>query len=327
MRCQRCGREITPLRLLTDRDFCSERCRKKGARASAWFLRDAEYEADPFWEATATAPAKPQPKGSNGMMAVVMVGLVGALVVAKLVFPDDSAARGGPSPVARSAPTTLPAGANDEQQRRLSQDVGVFAWLESRLPGAAPVKAKVDFQSSLGEWAGSGKGWVVREGAARVGELRLWKPTIPTRDYEFEFEGVVERRGMSWVYRASDTQDYYATRIQITRPGAASGATIIRYGIESGQMFARAELPLPVALERNRPYRIATLVAGSRFTTLIDGKVVDEWSDPRLVKGGVGFFAADGEQAVLRWASFRERKSLWDRFASANLLLAPGLMP
>ncbi len=279
-----------------------------------------------MWETTSGSTAKPQPKGSNGMMAVVMVGLVGALIVAKLVFPDDSAARGGPSPVARSAPTTLPAGANQEQ-RRLSEDAGLLAWLENRLPGAAPVKAKVDFQSNLGEWAGSGKGWVVREGSARVGELRLWKPTLATRDYEFEFEGMVERKGMSWVYRASDTQDYYAMRIQIVRPGAASGATIVRYGVESGRMFARAELPLPVALERNRPYRIATLVAGSRFTTLIDGKVVDEWSDPRLVKGGVGFFAADGEQSVLRWAMFRERKSLWDRFASANLLLAPGLMP
>lgn len=326
MRCQRCGREISPLRLLTDRDFCSERCRKKGARASAWFLRDSEYEADPLWETASGDSPKPQPKASNGMMAVVMVGLVGALIVAKLVFPDDSAARGGPSPVARSAPMTLPANASEEQ-RRVSQDTGLLAWLENRLPGSAPVKAKVDFQSNLGEWAGSGKGWVVREGSARVGELRLWKPTLATRDYEFEFEGMVERKGMSWVYRASDTQDYYATRIQIVRPGVVSGATIVRYGVESGQVFARAELPLPVALERNRPYRIATLVAGSRFTTLIDGKVVDEWSDPRLVKGGVGFFAADGEQSVLRWAMFRERKSLWDRFASANLLLAPGLVP
>lgn len=326
MRCQRCGREISPLRLLTDRDFCSERCRKKGARASAWFLRDAEYEADPLWESPPESAPKQPPKASNGMMAVVMVGLVGALIVAKLVFPDDSAARGGPSPVARTAPMTRSVNA-DEEQRRLSEDTGLMAWLESRLPGSAPVKAKVDFRSNLGEWAGSGRGWVVREGSARVGELRLWKPTLATRDYEFEFEGLVERKGMSWVYRAADTQDYYATRIQILRPGVVSGATIVRYGVESGQIFARTELPLPVALERNRPYRIATLVAGSRFTTLIDGKVVDEWSDPRLVKGGVGFFASDGEQSVLRWAMFRERKSLWDRFASANLLLAPGLMP
>jgi hypothetical protein len=326
MRCQRCGREISPLRLLTDRDFCSERCRKKGARASAWFLRDSEYDADPLWVSPSSDSAKPQPKGANSMMAVAMVGLVGALIVAKLVFPDDSAARGGPSPVARSAPATLPSGAT-QNQPRLAGRSGFLSWLEDRLPGSGPVVAKVDFQSSLGEWVGSGKGWVVRDGAARVGELRLWTPTLGTRDYEFEFEGQVERKGMSWVYRASDEHAYYATRIKIIRPGAVSGAQLIRYGVESGRVFARTELPLPLPLERGRSYRVATLVAGTRFTTLIDGKVVDEWSDPRLVKGGVGFFAADGEETVLRWASFRERKSLWDRFASANLLLAPGLMP
>lgn len=326
MRCQRCGREINPLRLLTDRDFCSERCRKKGTRASAWFLRDAEYDSDPLWMSPSADVVKPQPKGSNSMMAVVMVGLVGALVVAKLVFPDDSAARGGSSPVARSAPATLPA-VPPQESRRMSGGGGVLEWLESRLPGSGPVIAKVDFQSNLGEWSGSGKGWVVREGAARVGELRLWTPTLGTRDYELEFEGQVERRGLSWVYRASGADRYYATRIQIVRAGAVSGAKIIRYGVEAGGVFAKMELPLPVPLERGRSYRVATLVAGTRFTTLIDGKVVDEWSDPRLVKGGVGFFAADGEESVLHWARFRERKSLWDRFASANLLLAPGLTP
>ncbi len=326
MRCQRCGREISPLRLLTDRDFCSERCRKKGPRASAWFLRDAEYDSGPVFETPAADTTKPQPKNSNGMMAVAMVGLIGALVVAKLVFPDDSAARGGPSAVAGAAPITSP-----ERERaegpRVGEPGGVAEWLDSHLPGRTAIRAKVDFNTSLGEWAGSARGWVVKDGVARVGDLRLWKPTLNTRDYEFEFEGVVERKGVSWVYRAGDTSTYYATRIHILRPGAVSGAVIERYGVEGGQTFARTELPIPLALNRNQPYRIATLVAGPRYTTLIDGKVVDEWSDPRLVKGGVGFFAADGEQAVLRWASFRERKSIWDRFASANLLFAPGIVP
>lgn len=326
MRCQRCGREISPLRLLTDRDFCSERCRKKGPRASAWFLRDAEYEGGPVYETPAAESNKPQPKNSNGMMAVAMVGLIGALVVAKLVFPDDSAARAGPSPMAGAAPITSPE-RERPADRRVGEPGGVIEWLDSHLPGRTQVRAKVDFDTNLGEWAGSARGWVVKDGVARVGDLRLWKATLNTRDYEFEFEAVVERKGLSWVYRAADTSAYYATRIRIKRPGVVSGAVIVRYGVEGGQTFGRTELPLPMALDRSKPYRIATLVAGSRFTTLIDGRVVDEWSDPRLVKGGVGFFASEGEQAVLHWANFRERKSIWDRFASANLLLAPGIAP
>ncbi|MGB9609928.1 MAG: hypothetical protein ACPL7M_03075 [Bryobacteraceae bacterium] len=325
MRCQRCGREISPLRLLTDRDFCSERCRKKGPRASAWFLRDLEADGPVFEDPSVESP-KPQPRTSGGMMAVMMVGLVGALVVAKLVFPDDSAARGGASPVASAAPMTLPEGARDDGERVTGENA-LVRWLDGHLPGRSAIRARVDFQTSLGEWTGSARGWVVKDGRARVGELRLWKPTLKARDYEFEFEAEIEKKGVGWVYRAAGTNSYYASRIEILRPGAPSGAVIVRYGKEGENLFAKKQLPLPVALDRKKAYRIATLVAGARFTTLIDGKVVDEWSDPRLVQGGVGFFAADGEQAVLHWANFRERKSLWDRFVSANLLLPPGLMP
>jgi len=326
MRCQRCGREISPLRQLTDREYCSEQCRKKGPRASAWFLRDLEYEEGPVFEVPAAEASSSQPRTSNGMMAVMMVGLVGALIVAKLVFPDDSAARGGTNPVASAAPMTVPEGLGDAGER-IGKDSGMLRWLEGYLPGKAPIRSKVDFNSNLGEWAGSPRGWVVKDGRAVVGDLRLWKATLPARDYEFEFQAEVERKGVSWVYRAANTESYYASRIQIVRPGAASGALIVRYGKEGEAIFARNELPLPMPLNRKQPYRIAMLVSGARFTTLIDGKVVDEWSDPRLVKGGVGFFAADGEQAVLHWASFRERKSLWDRLVSANLLYAPGVMP
>lgn len=259
-------------------------------------------------------------------MAVMMVGLVGALLVAKLVFPDDSAARGGTSPMAGAAPMTLPEGLR-EGGDRTTEENSLVRWLDAHLPGKSAIRARVDFNSSLGEWTGSARGWVVKDGLARVGELRLWKPTLQARNYELEFEAEIERKGVSWVYRASDANTYYATRIELVRPGAPSGAVIVRYGREGEVLFAKKELPLPVTLERKRPYRIATLVSGTRFTTMIDGKVVDEWSDPRLVRGGVGFFAADGEQSLLHWATFRERKSLWDRFVSANLLLAPGLVP
>lgn len=325
MRCQRCGREIGPLRLLTDREFCSESCRKKGPRASAWFLRDLESDG-PFFERPALDESKPQQKTSGGMMAVMMVGLVGALVVAKLVFPDNSAARGGASPMAGAAPITMPEGIREGKERPSGENALVH-WLDSHLPGKQAIRAHVDFESSLGEWTGGAQGWVVKDGIARVGVLRLWKPTLEARNYEFEFEGEIEKKGVSWVYRAADTNTYYAARIQLIRPGAPSGAALVRYGKEGETCFARKELPLPVAMERNRPYRIATIVDGTRFTTMIDGKVVDEWSDARLAKGGVGFFTSDGEQAILRWATFRERKSLWDRFVSANLLFAPGLMP
>lgn len=325
MRCQRCGREISPLRQLTDREFCSESCRRKGPRASAWVLRDSEYTDDPFWEAAPGQTPKPQPKASGAAMAALMVGLVGALVVARILFPDHSGAVGGTSPVAGVAPMTSPEGAGGAVSPARGESK-LARWLDNYLPGKRPIEARLDFVQQLGEWTGSAKGWIVKEGVAKPGALRLWKPTLEARDYQLDFEAVIERRGVSWVYRAKDPDAYYATRIRLNQPGAPSGASIIRYVALGRETYSRTELPLPIVLERNRSYRITTVAMGSRFTTIINGKVVDEWQDKRLVAGGVGFFADDGEQSELHWASFRERKGLLERFISANLLLAPGLI-
>lgn len=322
MRCKRCGRGISPLRLLTDRDFCSEHCRRKGPRASSWILRDLDFEEPVFVREAGDNLQTTRPATSGGMMVVMMVGLVGALMMAKMVSTVDGA-HVAAHPVGGAAPMTTPEGARynsgpDSRERSLVR------WLEEHLLGRSSLHLRLDFDSSTGEWTGSARGWLVKDGKARIGDLRLWKPTLTACDYEFEFEAEIESKGISWVYRAENTQTYYTTRIELVRPGISSNAMIVRYGRHRGTVFSRKELPLPVPLELRHPYRICTTVVGARFTTLIDGRVVDVWSDPRLVQGGVGFFAEDGEQAILHWASFREHKSLLDRFLNATLWLAPG---
>jgi hypothetical protein len=102
-------------------------------------------------------------------------------------------------------------------------------------------------------------------------------------------------------------------------------ASILRYGKDGDREFARAELPLPASIQKDKAHRITMLAEGNRFTTLIDGRVVDEWTNSRLRAGGVGFFSEDGEVAGIQWAKFREKKGIFDRFISANLFLPPGM--
>lgn len=324
MRCQRCGKEISPLRQLTDRAFCSEDCKKRGPRASASVLRDLEFDDDPFWVAAHTQANKPQPKTSGMAVGVVVVGLVGAIMIARVMFPETGGAVGGASPLARVAPTTMPDSVEDRGKPG-EQSGWMSGWLQKHLPGARPVEAKMDFARQTGDWVGNAAGWMQRGGAVRPGRLRLWKPTIETRDYEVEFSAAIEKKAMGWAFRAKDTNTYYATKIILQRPGLLSGASILRYGVKDREIFGRVELPLPTVLERARDYQITMLVEGDRFTTLIDGRMVDEWTDGRLKAGGVGFFADEGESSTLKWASFREKKGLLSRFMSANLFLPPGV--
>ena len=140
-----------------------------------------------------------------------------------------------------------------------------------------------------------------------------------------EFQTAIEKRGVSWVFRAKDSKTFYATKVLLGRKGQSGEATILRYGVDGDREFARAELPLPSFLHKDKSYRITMLAEGNRFTTLIDGRVVDEWTNSRLHAGGVGFFAEEGEVAGIHWASFREKKGLLSRFISANLFLPPGM--
>lgn len=326
MRCHRCGRPISPLRQLTDLEFCSESCRKRGPRASASVIRDVEYEVDPYWQAAHEQANKPS-KASNAALATLVAGLLGAMVVARIWFPDSSSSAGGPSPLARTAPTTSPQTEAEARDRAPGQeDKGLAGWLQRHLPGEKPLRAQVDFSQQDADWVGNATGWSRRGGAIQPGALRLWKPTLAAKDYEMEFQAAIAKRGVSWVFRAKDNSHYYATKILLSKAGQAPGASILRFGRESAVEFGKTELPLPTVLQREKKYRITLLAEGNRFTTLIDGRVVDEWTDGRLKAGGVGFFADDGETAEIQWASFRERKGVLSRLISANLFLPPGMV-
>jgi len=322
MRCQRCGKEISPLRQLTDREFCGESCRKRGARASASELRDLEYHEDPFWQAQHGQSQKNQ-KASNTALAAVVLGIIAVLVGARIWLPDGPT--GGNSPLATTAPSTLPSiGDDDRDAIRLNRG-SRWAWLQNVLPGERPLRMKSDFSAKLTDWVGTGQDWSVRNGVLQPGKLRLWKPTVTAKDYQLQFRAGIEKKALGWAFRAAGTDSYYASKILLTKPGEVSGASILHYGMDRSQSFGRSELPLPVALQKDKRYLITLLVDGNRFTTLIDGHVVDEWSDNRLKSGGVGFFTDDGEQAAVDWADFRETKGWLSRFLAATWLLPPGM--
>ena len=54
-------------------------------------------------------------------------------------------------------------------------------------------------------------------------------------------------------------------------------------------------------------YRVTEVVEGDRFSTFVNGQMVDSWSDPRLQTGGVGFYADKGEVSRLRWLQIVDR--------------------
>ena len=183
----------------------------------------------------------------------------------------------------------------------------------------ATVKLQDDFKSGLQSWtpaASSGREWSFKDGFVRPAKLRIWSDSLRMKDYQVEFVGEIENKGLSWAYRARDSRNYYANKIVITKPGPLPSADLVRYAVVNGQEKSRHAMRLNMNLRSDTLYRVHMTVKGSDFITTVNGQMVDTWSDARLKSGGVGFFAEDGEVASLRYIQVTDKDTVLGRLLS-----------
>lgn len=198
--------------------------------------------------------------------------------------------------------------------------------VENTVPSLKVHRYRDDFRNGLADWSHGGhsdSGWSLAAGAVRPGKLRLWQRSMDMTDYQFEFQAVIEQKALGWAFRASDVNNYYATKIALGRAGVSSGTRIVRYVVVNGAQTDRMLLPSPVELKALEPYRIRVSVKGDAFSTLVNDQVVDHWNDSRLASGGIGFFAEQGEVASVHWVSIADRETFFSRWFASTLLLTP----
>jgi len=195
----------------------------------------------------------------------------------------------------------------------------------SRISRRAAINIQDDFRSGLSQWTGS-PGWADSwsydgTGFARPGHMALLSGSLPMADYRLEFLGQIEKKAMAWVFRAADAHNYYATKLVETNPGPAAKYFIVRYAVLGGRERLRIQLPLPVTGRAKTMFHVREEIRGAQFTTYLDGRLVDTWSDSSLARGGVGFFADPGETAYIRWVDVAYQDDPLGRLCS---YLAPG---
>lgn len=178
----------------------------------------------------------------------------------------------------------------------------------------AAIELSDDFRAGFGAWEGQTtwqQTWKLSyDGYVLPGRLALYKPSMSMQNYRLEFLAQIERNAVSWVYRAQDTNHYYAAKIRIVQPGPLPALSLVRYAVIAGKAERRTEVPVRVVVQNGVPCTVACVVKGNTFTTLIGGEVVDVWSDGRLQRGGVGFFAETGERARLYWMKVSHQDDL-----------------
>lgn len=206
---------------------------------------------------------------------------------------------------------------------------GKLEGVRSLLRSRAAVRYDTDFRSGLSTWsgpAGWSKDWSYDQaGFLRPGKFGLWRQSMPLSDYRMEFLGQIERKSIGWVFRASDEMNYNAAKITITKPGALPMADLIHYSVVNGQESRHSSVHLPFAVRNDTIYRVQLDVQGTQFTTRVNGRMVDSWSDPSHRSGGVGFLSGEGELARVRWLRVSNRDDLLGRICS--YLTAQAMLP
>ena len=311
MVCLYCRKPVGFVRRIKDPNFCSDEHRQKVVSRSARALRDAEdlYGPEAGWSVSRQLPEKTAKEGRPGQATTVFALLaIAFLLVAVSDLPVTTSTYVSP----------LPSNGKQTSQGGLGSTIGGLVNIGSS------GTVRDDFRSGLGNWEGlhAGGEWSIEGGYAKPGGLRIWKRSTSLSNYEFEFMGRIERKSMDWAFRVSDPRNYYATKLTIARPGTLPNAGLVRFVVVDGRERERVELPLPLSLERGVDYRVRLIVRGNRFLTSVNNQLVSSWTDSRLNRGGVGFFAEDGEAAELKWASLSERDSLLGRIASHFTLIS-----
>jgi hypothetical protein len=326
MLCFLCGKKIGFFRSMLDQQYCSTEHRKEARLASAQALRE-EDDQEP-WSVAKTKRKNPgKSTSSPGQTASVFAFLtVGALLVAAFMLPGPTGGSAYP-PVPSMEP-----GVKKGMMERAGDAVSDV--IRSR----APITLHDDFTSGLKDWTtvamrnvpkvDDPKSFSLPAGSpqsVRPGSLRLWNRSTSLQNYQMEFKGELERKSLSWAFRASDAKNYYATKIMITKPGPLPNAGLVRYVMMNGREFERVQLPIPFTLERGGSYKVRVSVQDERFITYLNGQVISSWSDKKLRRGGVGFFSDEDDPQKVDWVSLSERDSFLGKvLAHFSLIVMPG---
>jgi hypothetical protein len=175
----------------------------------------------------------------------------------------------------------------------------------------ATVDLTEDFGDDLQRWAGPGgapQNWSRDSaGSVRPKQLALYIKSIPLSNYRMEFRGLIDNKGLSFVYRALDFQNFYAARLAIVSPGPIPEVSLERYVVIDGKAGPKTQVRMPFTVRADTLYRVQVEVQGNRFATFVNDQFVDSFSDSRLPSGGVGFFSEPDESARICWLRVVDR--------------------
>jgi len=302
MRCGYCKGKIGFWSSLSDREFCTEEHRRRGRAVNARNARESLiYGDEELYEFVHKDVNKKQ---KNSKLQAQIIVVLSTIMIGVLAF---SAATGSTSSTSLGPKAISLTGEFSRSNPILAQ---ANEYLRAIIPANSPIKIHEDFSGGVKGWIGAkASEWDGADnGRMRPTSLKIWKPSVKLADYRMEFEGQIEKNAMSWAFRAPDLRNYYATKLVVKKSGSLPTAEIIRYTVLNGSERDRHRLPLPLSVRADTLYHVQMSVQGNQFTTRVNGQIVDTWTDNKIKRGGIGFFAEKGEVSSIHWVDVKESR-------------------
>jgi len=174
---------------------------------------------------------------------------------------------------------------------------GVLAWVR---PGSDAHTGNAAAPGVPGTWSRR-TAYVI--GAKDPREILVYSGSDDVKNYRIEFAWIPDIRGVGWLFRGTDSANYYAANLRLIQPGAtptlsAEHFTVVdgREGPHSRKVITLGQTPgeVQVRMDANGP----------AFTLYLQGSPADYWTDERFETGSLGFYAERGERPVLQALRF-----------------------
>jgi hypothetical protein len=167
-----------------------------------------------------------------------------------------------------------------------------------------------DFKSGLNQWQGAeGRAkpwkWESSEGATPQ-SLAVFLPALGIPDYKLEFTADAMKNSVSWATRIKDLQNYQAFQISLRRSGGESQLSFSRYKVAAGREGPRTQVPLQIVPPTGNVWRVKLMSVRDSRTLWINDQIANSWTDADEETGGIGFFAGNADQFVLKSVKFAE---------------------
>jgi hypothetical protein len=84
----------------------------------------------------------------------------------------------------------------------------------------------------------------------------------------------------------------------------------------NGKAQDRVDTRVALSAHPEMMYLVRMDLRGNDFALSVQDQMVDSWSEPRLPRGGVGFYSAKGEESLLRWVQITHQYDMLGRLCA-----------